>query len=320
MYPSKSQVSCFYCEWVGRKDKVKEHWRKKHPGEKFKLKIAENSLNNYYSRKETIATTGTNTNDDDNDDNVCEDQHQTNDSALPSSIPISATSTIEVLVSPSVPALCTPSVPSTPSNLSASSSPSKNFKSPNSLQDQLTLMAKQLSKITVAIENMHVGRTRTESSSSMPADENEPFESIKCTDDLFMLKFLEINIPLDTITCIPCFTWKRQAPKNLSISIKSSFGVFQYVAQKMNDPLSQRFRSLKTNLKSHFSNKLHIWCVHEEEERRQALEDFLRKNERAGLNVGRAALFAIRSGLGGLKFVDTLNLLDLSGAIVGTYR
>ena len=135
-----------------------------------------------------------------------------------------------------------------------------------------------------------------------------------------MIKCLDINIPLDTITCIPCFTWKRQAPNNLSSSIRLSFGVFQYVAQNMNDPLSQRFRSLKTNLKSHFSNKLHIWCIHEEEERRQAFDDFLRKNEKAGLNVGRAALFAIRSGLGGLKFVDTLNLLDLSGAIVGTYR
>ncbi len=63
-----------------------------------------------------------------------------------------------------------------------------------------------------------------------------------------------------------------------------------------------------------------IWCVQEQEERKQAFEDFLRKNEKAGLNVGRAALFCIRSGLGGLKFVDTLNLLDLSGALVGTYR
>ena len=110
----------------------------------------------------------------------------------------------------------------------------------------------------------------------------------------------------------------HQAPKHLLTSIKSSFGVFQHIEQKVNEPLSQRFRSLKSNLKLHFSNKLHIWCVREQEERQQTFEDFLKKNEKAGLYVGRAALFCIRSGLGGL-FVDTLNLLDLSGAAVGTF-
>jgi hypothetical protein len=135
-----------------------------------------------------------------------------------------------------------------------------------------------------------------------------------------MLDSLEINNHLDTITCIPCSTWKKQAPKHLLNSIKSSFGIFQHIEQKAGEPLSQRFRSLKTNLKSHFLNKLHIWCVQKQEERKQALEDFVKKNEKAGMNVGRAALFSIRSGLGGLKFVETLNLLDLSGAAVGTYR
>jgi hypothetical protein len=217
-------------------------------------------------------------------------------------------------------ALDTPSVASTPSNLSTSSSPSKTCKSPNSIQEQLTSMAKQLSEITVAIENIHLEKIRKESS-SVHVDENEQlFESIKCADDLFILKSLEINIQIDTITCIHCSTWKKQVPKHLSTPIKSSSGIFQHIAQKIDEPLPQRFRSLKTNLKSHFSNKLHIWCVQEEEERRKAFENFLRKNEEAGLNVGRAALFAIRSGLGGLKFLDTLNLLDLSGTNIGTYR
>ena len=66
MYLSKQQVSCFYCEWIGRKDKAKEHWRKKHPQESFKLKISENSLAKYHFRKET--TTTILSNDDDADE------------------------------------------------------------------------------------------------------------------------------------------------------------------------------------------------------------------------------------------------------------
>ncbi len=77
MYPSKYQVSCFYCEWIGRKDKAKEHWRKKHPEKKFKLKVSENSLIKYHFRTETTESTGTNTNDDDdNDTDICQEQHQ----------------------------------------------------------------------------------------------------------------------------------------------------------------------------------------------------------------------------------------------------
>jgi len=39
------------------------------------------------------------------------------------------------------------------------------------------------------------------------------------------------------------------------------------------------------------------------------------------MNVGRAALFSIRSSLDkSNKFIETINLLDLSSAAVGTYR
>jgi len=318
MYPSKQQVSCFYCEWVGRKDKAKEHWQKKHPEETFKLKISENSLAKYHFRKETTQKTRTITSDDDTDQR--EDQQQANVITLSPCIPISTTSTINSVTSPSISVVGTPSIPSTPSNLSRSSSPPTNFKSPSSIQDQLILMAKQLSKLTDAVENIHLEKTSKESSSTQAGDMEQLFESIKCSDDLFKLNYLEINNQLDTITCIPCSTWKKQAPKHLLTSIKSSFGIFQYIEQKVDEPLAQRFRNLKIHLKSHFSNKLHTWCMREQEERKQAFEDFLKKNETAGLNVGRAALFCIRNGLGGLKFVDTLNLLDLSGAAVGTYR
>ena len=62
-------------------------------------------------------------------------------------------------------------------------------------------MAQQLSKITAAIENLHSEETRKESSAQR--DETEQlFENIKCSDDLLMFKCLEINIQLDTITCI----------------------------------------------------------------------------------------------------------------------
>jgi hypothetical protein len=152
MYPSKQEVSCFYCEWVGRKDKAKEHCKKKHPEETFKLKISENNLTKYHFRKETTEETRTNTNDDDAD--VSEEQKETNVTILSPYTSISTASTINILTSPLISALCTPSVPSTPSNLSTSSSPTKSFKSPNPIQDQLILMAKQLSKMTDAIENI----------------------------------------------------------------------------------------------------------------------------------------------------------------------
>ena len=332
MYPSKQKVSCSFCEWVGRKDKAKEHWRKKHPEETFKLKVSENNLTKYNFRKETtegtrIITSGDADGDgDNNDDNKFEEQQQENVIIL--SPDDSTTSTSKTVISPSLSALGTPSVASTPSfastssNPSASSTPAKDFKSPTFIHDQLILITKQLSKITNAIDHITVENPSKESSSSFTeaSDMDRLFDSIKCSNDLFMLRGLEINNQLDIITCAPCSAMKKHAPKHLLTSIKSSFGVFQHIEQKVDEPLSQRFRSLKSNLKLHFSNKLHIWCVREQEERQQAFEDFLKKNEKAGLNVGRAALFCIRSGLGGLKFVDTLNLLDLSGAAVGTYR
>lgn len=39
MFPSKELVTCFYCNWNGRKDKAKDHCKKQHPDKTFKLKI-----------------------------------------------------------------------------------------------------------------------------------------------------------------------------------------------------------------------------------------------------------------------------------------
>jgi hypothetical protein len=126
-------------------------------------------------------------------------------------------------------------------------------------------MTKQLSKITDAIENIQLEKNSKESlSSCTQADDMEQlFESIKCSNDLFMLRSLEINNDLDTITCIPCSSWKKQAPKHLITSIKSSLGIFQHIEQQANESLSRRIRNLKTHLKLHYSNRLHIWCVRE---------------------------------------------------------
>jgi len=161
-------------------------------------------LTKYHFRKETTEKTGTITNDDDGADQN-EEQEEPNVIHLSPCIPVS-TATTNSVISPSISILGTPSIPSTPANLSTLSSPTKNFKSPNSIQDQLASMAKQLSKITNAIENIHLEKTSKESSQSsssrQPDDIEQLFESIKCSNDLFMLDSLEINNHLDTITCI----------------------------------------------------------------------------------------------------------------------
>ena len=53
---------------------------------------------------------------------------------------------------------------------------------------------------------------------------------------------------------------------------------------------------------------------------KEEADDLMRKNEKAGYNIGRIALFCICTGLGGLKFVEAINLADLCGSVVGNYR
>ncbi len=78
-----------------------------------------------------------------------------------------------------------------------------------------------------------------------------------------MLKHLKINIQLDLITCMPCWKFKKQESKHLMNAIKSSFNMFEYIEQ---DQLqSERFRNLQKSLKVHYSNKLHIWCIEQDD-------------------------------------------------------
>jgi hypothetical protein len=51
MFPSKEQVTCFYCNWNGRKDKAKDHCTRNHPGKTFKLKFAESNMEKFFQKK-----------------------------------------------------------------------------------------------------------------------------------------------------------------------------------------------------------------------------------------------------------------------------
>ncbi|CAF1194179.1 unnamed protein product [Rotaria sordida] len=209
MYPSKQQVSCFYCEWVGRKDKAKNHWKKYHPEERFKLKISENNLTKYHFRKEVAEESTTIPNDDENTD-IFEEQQQANITLLPPCLPTS-TSTVPTMNNATLLSttnlLHTPSIPNATSDINTSSGPTENLKLVYSMQDQLTFMAQQLTKISNSIENIQLEKNNKVSSSASQQDEIEQlFENIICSDDSFNLKCLEINYKLDMIICIPCCT------------------------------------------------------------------------------------------------------------------
>ncbi|CAF1219848.1 unnamed protein product [Rotaria sp. Silwood1] len=89
--------------------------------------------------------------------------------------------------------LHTPSVPSATSNINTLSGPTENSKLVNSMQDQLTFMAQQRTKISNTIENIQLDTNNEASSSPLQEDEIEQlFENITCSDDFFKLKCLEI--------------------------------------------------------------------------------------------------------------------------------
>ncbi len=67
--------------------------------------------------------------------------------------------------------------------------------------------------------------------------------------------------------------------------------MFEYIEQDQHQLRSQRFRNLQQSLKVHYSNKLHIWCVEQDDKLKQELDNFLRRNRKAVANVARAVLF-----------------------------
>ncbi|CAF3201397.1 unnamed protein product [Rotaria sp. Silwood2] len=128
------------------------------------------------------------------------------------------------------------------------------------MQDQLTCMAQQLTKISNIIESIQLGKNNKASLSHSQEDEIEQLcQNITYSNALFKLKYLETNYQLDMIIWIPRCAWKKQAPKHLVSSIKSLFGDFQHIECKTDEAQSQIFRSLKTNIRLQFFNKLYLW-------------------------------------------------------------
>ncbi|MDQ2753803.1 MAG: hypothetical protein M3R72_12340 [Bacteroidota bacterium] len=192
----------------------------------------------------------------------------------------------------------------------------------NQLQQQLFYVNEQLLNLNTKFDDL----LGTKSSISTSRDANEGgeldtmFNEIKCSDDLYKLKNFEVNSQMELMTCLPCFKYKIRAPKQLQPSIKSSFGVFKFIEQDASYNQTQKFRDLKKHIRSHLSNNLHAWCMKEEQKEKEEADALMKKNEKAGYNIGRIALFCIRTGLGGLKFVEVINLIDLCGGTVGNYR
>ena len=80
MFPSKETVSCFYCEWTGRVDKLASHSTAHHPGSKVHVRIAPNALSTFWKQNSVPLATDqvekrTNVNDA-NEDSPTFDQTQ----------------------------------------------------------------------------------------------------------------------------------------------------------------------------------------------------------------------------------------------------
>jgi hypothetical protein len=132
--------------------------------------------------------------------------------------------------------------------------------------DQLGSMTEQFKKIADAIEQINFEKAKVQVTSSLQSHNVEQiFYNIKCSNDLYMLKHLKINIQLDLIPCIPCSNFKKQESKHLLNAIKSSFSMFEYNEQDQHQLQSQRFRNLQQSSKVHCSNKLHISCVEQDD-------------------------------------------------------
>ncbi|CAF1394728.1 unnamed protein product [Adineta ricciae] len=183
-------------------------------------------------------------------------------------------------------------------------------------------MSEQILNLSTKFDSLF--GTKSSISTIKEANEGEELDvmlnEIKSSDDLYKLKNFEINSQMELMTCLSCSKHKTHAPKQLQSTIKSSFGVFRFIEQDGGYNQTQKFRDLKKSIRFHLSNSLHIWCARKEQKEKEEADDVMRKNEKAGYNIGRIALFCIRTGLGGLKFVESVNLIDLCGGTVGNYR
>ncbi|CAF1189379.1 unnamed protein product, partial [Rotaria sordida] len=97
----------------------------------------------------------------------------------------------------------------------------------NLVSDQLALMMEHFKKMTNAIDQISLEKTMVQLPSSSQSDDLEQmFQNITCSNDLYMLKYLEI------VSWIPSHVYlilnlKKQALKHLLSTIKLSFGIFE---------------------------------------------------------------------------------------------
>ena len=246
MFPSKETVSCFYCEWKGRKDKLASHCNTYHPGFKVRVGIASNNLSTFWKEKAVSLATDQvemrkNVNDPSEDSPTFDQTQMTTTSTLtsPATTTSSYTSpatTTSLFTSPVI----TPIIPS-------SFSPSNEHQ----FQQQLFYMSEQLSNLSTKFDSL-LG-TKSSISNTKQANEAEEldvmFNEIKSSDDLYKMKNFEINLQMELITCLPCSKHKTHAPKQLQSTIKSSFGVFNFIEQDADYGQTQKFRDLKEKYK-----------------------------------------------------------------------
>jgi hypothetical protein len=315
MFRSKETVGCFYCEWTGRRDKLVSHSNTHHPGFKVRVGIVPNALSTFWKQQSVPLATDetenlTNVNDA-NDDSPTFDQTQLTTTSTVATPVITSSVFTPVTTSSVATPVTTPTIP-------FSFSPSNEHQ----LQQQLSYMSEQLLNLSTKFDSLFV--TKSSISTTKEANEGEDldvlFNEIKSSDDLCKMKNFEINLEMELITCLPCSKHKTHASKQLQSTIKSSFGVFNFIEQDADYGQTQKFRDLKKSIRYHLSNNLHVWCSKEEQKKKEKAYDLMRKNEKAGYNIGRIALFCICTGLGGLKFVEAINLADLCGSVVGNYR
>lgn len=255
MFPSKENVSCFYCEWTGRKDKLVSHSNKHHPGAKVQIGIAPNALSNFWKQNSLPPPTNdveksTNVNEG-NEDSPTFDQTQS--TTMPAhATPVVRSSHTTPVTTPTMPSPCL-------------FSPSNDFQ----LQQPLSFMSEQLLKLNTKFDSLLV--TKTSVSVAQEVNEAEDFDAVfnelKSSDDLYKMKNFEINAQMELMTCLPCSKHKLHAPKQLQSMIKSSFGVFKFIEQDREYNQTQKFRDLKKSVRSHLSNNLHVWCTREEQKK-----------------------------------------------------
>ncbi|CAF3720205.1 unnamed protein product, partial [Rotaria sordida] len=123
----------------------------------------------------------------------------------------------------------------------------------NLVSDQLALMMEHFKKMTNAIDQISLEKTMVQLPSSSQSDDlKQMFQNITCSNDLYMLKYLEI------VSWIPSHVYlilnlKKQALKHLLSTIKLSFGIFEF---KNKNNFDESLRKFIDQIQVHMINYL----------------------------------------------------------------